>query len=132
MAAAIRVLDRGLREDFGFEHVFFVFSGRRGIHCWVCDKRARVLTDEERGAIANYFSVYKGIEAGKAKVMLTVPKHPSVQRALEILEPVFVNQILCSQEIFETEESWERVLQYVPDVDVCEKLRDRPCLGTFL
>ena len=125
MAAAIRVLDRGLREDFGFEHVFFVFSGRRGIHCWVCDKRARVLTDEERGAIANYFSVYKGIEAGKAKVMLTVPKHPSVQRALEILEPVFVNQILCSQEIFETEESWERVLQYVPDVDVCEKLRDR-------
>ncbi|WZN59300.1 small subunit of DNA primase [Chloropicon roscoffensis] len=125
MAVAIRVLDRGLREDFGFEHIFFVFSGRRGIHCWVCDKRARMMTDEQRAAVANYFSLCRGREGGKAKVMLTSPRHPSVQRAAEILEPIFVDEMLPAQGLLDTSESWEKILEYIPDGDVCDKLRER-------
>lgn len=74
---AVKVVDTCLREDFGFEHILWVYSGRRGVHGWVCDKRARDLSDEKRRAVAGYLGVVAG-QADK-KVNLRRPLHAHIE-----------------------------------------------------
>ena len=57
MNMAVKVMDLGLRDDFGFEHIAWFYSGRRGVHAWVCDESARLLSNEGRSAVAAYFEV---------------------------------------------------------------------------
>ena len=86
-AGRVQVIDEGLREDLGFEHILWVYSGRRGVHCWVCDERARALTDEQRGAVVSFFAIYKGQEKSVPKLALSAEgrNHPSVERAYNVL-----------------------------------------------
>jgi DNA primase small subunit len=37
----------------------WIYSGRRGVHCWVCDDHARTLSAEVRRAIVGYIEVVK-------------------------------------------------------------------------
>lgn len=64
MGVAVRVLDSVLRTSFGFQQLMFVYSGRRGVHCWVCDDEARTLTDEARSAVVSYISVLMAASRG--------------------------------------------------------------------
>jgi DNA primase small subunit len=59
MIVAMKVLDHILTHDFGFdeESILWVYSGRRGVHCWVCDPRARRLSVEARHAIGQYLTL---------------------------------------------------------------------------
>lgn len=41
----------------GFSNYFFAFSGRRGLHCWICDARARKLSKEARKSIVDAFNI---------------------------------------------------------------------------
>ncbi|CAG9327772.1 unnamed protein product [Blepharisma stoltei] len=61
---AWKTIDNILKELFGFKVNLWVFSGRRGIHCWVCDSEARRLSDFERKSLIEFlnsgpnFSIY--------------------------------------------------------------------------
>ncbi|KAG5479195.1 hypothetical protein LSCM4_01784 [Leishmania orientalis] len=57
VSCAAHVLRTVLRDDFGFKYILPVFSGRRGIHLWVCDRRARRMTNDERAALVGYLTV---------------------------------------------------------------------------
>jgi DNA primase small subunit len=46
-----------MKDEFGFSNILWIYSGRRGVHCWIADRRARNLSVEARGAIADYISV---------------------------------------------------------------------------
>eukprot|EP00742_Colponemidia_sp_Colp-10_P009708 GILJ01010615.1.p1 GENE.GILJ01010615.1~~GILJ01010615.1.p1 ORF type:complete len:481 (+),score=78.17 GILJ01010615.1:955-2397(+) len=127
LTVAIKVLDSGLRADFGFQHLLWVYSGRRGVHCWVCDQRARSLTNDGRGAVAEYFHVFTGSENKEKKVNLGEPMHPSLRRAYdEILKPMFEELIAeDNQNLLADAAHREKILNMIPDEDLRADIRQR-------
>ncbi len=122
---AIKVVDVALRHDFGFEHIMWVYSGRRGVHAWISDRQARDLDDEKRKAITGYFEVLKGGVQGGKRVNLKRPLHPHLVRSLDILKPYFQSNILSDQEPFLSEAGQERLLHLLPDKQLNDALRKK-------
>ncbi|KAG8464887.1 hypothetical protein KFE25_010255 [Diacronema lutheri] len=123
MAVAVKTMDRMLRHDFGFEHLLWVYSGRRGIHCWVCDERARNLTNEGRSAIADYMS----LTLKDGRMAVRVPLHPtlaSIHR--EVLLPFFERTVLSNEGmgLLESEAGWGVVLGMLGDDALAASLSD--------
>ncbi|KAI7833145.1 hypothetical protein BX661DRAFT_179254 [Kickxella alabastrina] len=127
MVVAMHVLDQALREDFGFERIMWAYSGRRGVHCWVCDERAKKLDDAGRKALTGYLTMIRGgAEQGK-KVNLSQRsgQHPHVLRSMEIIEEYFEDIVLVDQEILLTRERWTKVLAAVPDEELRNYLDEK-------
>ncbi|XP_040281615.1 DNA primase small subunit [Bufo bufo] len=115
MTIAIRILDRALLEDFGFKYRLWVYSGRRGVHCWVCDESARKLSQAERSAVAEYLTVVKGGEETIKKVHLSDPIHPLLRKSIKVIERYFEPYALVGQDILDSKQSWDKVLSLTPE-----------------
>lgn len=64
--------------------------------------RARKMTDEQRSAVASYLSIYRGSEGGAAKLALSqvsAANHPSVERALRLLDAAWTEVGLCRRSV---------------------------------
>ena len=121
---AIKVVDTALREDFGFNHILWVYSGRRGAHAWVSDKRAREMDDSKRKAVANYLEVLRGNDHGK-RSGIKRPLHPHVDRSLKLLTPYFQTQVLADQDPWETNAQAEKLLDLLPDKSLTDALKKK-------
>lgn len=122
---AAHIIDAALREDFGFEHLVWVFSGRRGAHCWVSDAHARNLDDTERKAVIDYLDVLGGDKR------IRKPYAPLVDRAFEYCKQLFEEVILEEQDPWNTlvpgtdhiDANVEELLDMLPDKQLREHLR---------
>ncbi|BGP32032.1 p48 polypeptide of DNA primase [Rhodotorula toruloides] len=117
ITVAVKVLDDLLRTDFGFTHILWVYSGRRGIHAWISDSSAMNLTDEQRSAIVRYIDAVKGYTNMEKRLVLSRPLHPSINRAFqECLKQAFAGVVLQDQDCFRTDpQQWENVVKMLPD-----------------
>lgn len=116
MIVAVKILDRSLREDFGFKHLLWVYSGRRGIHCWVSDPVARKMGQSGRSAVAEYLQVLSGGDSKSKKVILKNNQiHPSIVKSLDIIKEKFERICLKDQDILGTPDRWNKVLLLIPD-----------------
>ncbi|KAG0130725.1 hypothetical protein HOY82DRAFT_486292 [Tuber indicum] len=125
ITVAIKVMNAALRDDLGFKHVLWVYSGRRGAHAWICDKRARSLDDAKRRAIANYLELVKGGGQAGKKVNVWRPLHPHISRSLNLLKDRFENDILREQDPWRDNERAEKLLQLLPDKILNDALRKK-------
>lgn len=123
ISMAVRVVDVALREDFGFQHIMWVYSGRRGAHAWVCDKKARTLDDQRRRAIVGYLEVLRGGSQGGKRVNVRRPMHPHLTRSLNVLRTHFQEDVLRDQDPWGTEENAEKLLSLLPDQNLVAALR---------
>jgi len=121
MTTALKILDRALEEDFGFKHRLWVYSGRRGIHCWVADEEARKLSQQGRSAVAEYLSVIRGGESQAKKVLFRGNLHPSLARASVVVEKYF-KRFLKEQDILGTKEQRDAVINLLADEGTREKV----------
>ncbi|KAF9932691.1 hypothetical protein FBU30_007533 [Linnemannia zychae] len=123
MTVAMKIIDTAMKEDFGFKHILWVYSGRRGIHCWIADERARHLNNEQRKAIVSYMEVIKGGTQQGRKAKLPNTLHPSLARALRVVNEHFPSIIFKSQNILNEPENWEKILAIIPEGHVQARIR---------
>lgn len=104
LSVAAQILNDCLTKHFGFKNLLWVYSGRRGIHCWVCDEDARSLSIEARSAVADYFTVIDGGQYMSKKVTLdrsaNAHNHPLIRQALYRIDHIFDSLIVKDQDLF--------------------------------
>ncbi|NXO53849.1 PRI1 primase, partial [Aramus guarauna] len=98
-------------EDLGVRHRLWVYSGRRGVHCWVCDDAVRKWSPALRAAAVEYLTLVKSVS---------------------VVEKYFEAYALVGQDILGSPERWEKVLALVPE-DILPgaalPCRSAPCWG---
>ncbi|XP_035730837.1 DNA primase small subunit-like isoform X1 [Vespa mandarinia] len=126
---ACKILNICLRHDFGYDHILWIFSGRRGIHCWVCDKAARILNQNKRNGILNYMQ-HQTLKCFIKEDHFEIRKlNYYDRRVLAIIEPEFIPLCIVDQNLLGTEEGVDYFLALLPDneaqTDVKQLFNDR-------
>lgn len=98
LIVACKSVDMALRYSFGFNLILWVFSGRRGIHCWVSDPSAKRLNDFRRKALIEFLN--------SGPKMHT----PFIQIYEEILVKWFEEIFIEDQKLFENDEPLKKLV----------------------
>jgi len=111
MLCAMRVLDHILYDKFNFINKLWVFSGRRGIHCWVADPQALKYTHAVRTAIIRCIETYTGNSNSSVKVDLNTKKRGGITQFHRELFP------MCNETFEKMLETQDLFMQRKPSED---------------
>ncbi|CAF0897327.1 unnamed protein product [Rotaria sordida] len=114
----MEIIDRVLHQYFGFEHRLWIYSGRRRVHCWVCDQTARELQSTIRQVIVEHLTAITNGKDSTKCVTLYSPLHPSLQRAREIVLSEFGGYACLEQDFLIDDQRIERFIRLVPDDNI--------------
>ncbi|EGC38068.1 hypothetical protein DICPUDRAFT_76324 [Dictyostelium purpureum] len=104
LSVAAKFLDHYLRDCFGFEQIMFVFSGRRGLHCWVSDRSALFLQKENRQSIINHI-----------RNEITANQLPVLKYSYDkFFLPFFEDHVVEEQELFSNQKQCDTLLSLIP------------------
>jgi DNA primase small subunit len=94
---SIKWIQETLEEDFGVKDIKWVFSGRRGVHAWILDRSMSFIDDEQRAAIVNYLTFFKG-DGDSAKISPSAKFNTRYQeRVKKIIFDSFFNHTTINQ-----------------------------------
>ncbi|CAG9323584.1 unnamed protein product [Blepharisma stoltei] len=101
LVVACKSMDIALKESFGYTVNLWVYSGRRGVHCWVSDPSARRLNDFRRKSLIEFLN--------------SGPKShtPFLQIYREVLRPRFEEIIVREQKLFENQERLNECVEII-------------------
>nr|CDJ92872.1 DNA primase domain containing protein [Haemonchus contortus] len=130
ISLAVQVLDKLLEDHFGFKARMWVFSGRRGVHCWVADEKARKLTNAGRSAVAEYLSLIVGDKLDlygnrTSAAKKSLPVHPMVETAYRVaMDCGEMDEMVLEQGWLELDSALA-VLKYCEDPELQATLRSQ-------
>ena len=109
---AMHIITKILSDDFDFTNLLWVFSGRRGIHAWVCDEGAREMTNEMRSAVVSYCNIGVGNEHSQLK--LPYPLHPRLEETFSYLMTQFEEVAIEDHNILSIEKHRDKFIMFLP------------------
>ena len=113
---AMKIISDTLQDDFDFSNLLWVFSGRRGIHAWVCDEEARAMMNDMRSAVTQYMNIGVGNENAN-KLVLDYPMHPRLRKSYAYLKDKFEEVIIGDHNLLSIETHREKMINFLPYTD---------------
>jgi len=83
LAVAAKIVDHLLRMKFGCSELLWVYSGRRGVHCWVLDRAAARFSVKYRRAIVDYLSPFN-----------VMPDHRAYTGSCKVVSALYTSTIV--------------------------------------
>lgn len=101
-------------EDFGFQKIMWVFSGRRGLHGWVYDPELMNLKSNQRSALLSYLDLPVSSD-GSGRRSISNLSHRYAERLVKLASVAFDEIILNDQRLFKSKEFRTKFIKMIPN-----------------
>ena len=131
IVAAYKVLEKILNDAFDFKHILWVYSGRRGLHAWVCDKSAKLMSKKVRHSVTEFLNLTinndKVNYLVKKELIDRTEEYPVLIEVYNILVG-FKSFLISEQRILDDEKIWNQscnIVERYTEVGITPEERER-------